>query len=366
MRDAHARKEAGVRSNPGGRQGREMTTESRGPDLDALRGRLAQDQRAILNTVWEHYHNQNRWISRDLLRERFGAPVLAAALDQLGGGVVSEYQDDGEECYRLTFLGVLLADQGRESEELLVRYLMFVRDRYRSDPRVEWVGSQEVEAALGLTRERSRLLRQLIRLSHWWGGGSGFGSLEWTVGVPIDVDDLPAESDLRGYVRDHVLRHFAPELFLSESGTLTLRIQEGREARPRDAFWFVQDPVLRRQLAMDWHEAQDVRQVRGWKSCVVLCGGILEAVLQDALGRSSPPAAPGVPERRSLADLVETATTLGILGQGALPLGPRLLGFRNLIRPDLQIRESVEVTKEDSEAALNAVKVCLRQVAALT
>ncbi|HYL82009.1 MAG TPA: hypothetical protein VEU07_14420, partial [Candidatus Acidoferrum sp.] len=100
-----------------------MTTQSREPDLDALRGRLTPGQRAILNSVWEHYRNQNRWISRDLLRERFGAPVLAAALDQLGGGVVSEYQDDGEECYRLTFLGVLLVDQGRESEELLVRYL---------------------------------------------------------------------------------------------------------------------------------------------------------------------------------------------------------------------------------------------------
>ena len=346
-----------------------MTTESRGPDLDALRGRLTQGQRAILNTVWEHYRTQSRWVSRHLLRERFGGPALSAALDQLGEGVVSEYQEDEEECYRLTFLGVLLADQGQESEELLVRYLAFVRDRFRSDPRVEWVGSQEVEAALGLTRERSRLLRQLIRLSHWWGGGSGFGGQEWTVGVPIDVDDLPAESDLRGYVRDHVLRHFAPELFLGDPGTFSLRVQASPQERPRDAFWFVKDPVLRRQLAMDWHEAQDVRQVRGWKSCVVLCGGILEAVLQDALSRSSPSAAPGVPggaDRGSLADLVEAATTLGILGQDALPLGPILLGFRNLICPDRQIREGVEVTKDDSEAALNAVKVCLRQVAALT
>ena len=346
-----------------------MTTESRGADLDALRGRLTQDQRTILDTVWEHYRDQNRWIPRHVLRERFGPPVLSAALDQLGGGVATECQEDEEECYRLTFLGVLLADQGRESEELLVRYLTFVRDRFRSDPRIEWVGSHEVEAALGLTRERSRLLRQLIRLSHWWGGGSGFGGQEWTVGVPIDVDDLPAESDLRGYVRDHVLRHFAPELFLGESGALSLRAQAGREARPRHAFWFVQDPVLRRQLAMDWHEAQDVRQVRGWKSCVVLCGGILEAVLQDALSRAGSPEAHGVPaatDRRNLADLVEAATTLDILGRGALPLGTSLLGFRSLIRPDWQIREGVEVTKEDAEAALNAVKACLRQVAALT
>jgi hypothetical protein len=346
-----------------------MTTESRSGDLDVLRRRLTQDQRAVLNTVWGHYRDQDRWAPRHLLHERFGAPALSATLDQLGGGVVAEYRDDDQECYRLTFLGVLLADQGQESEELLARYLIFVRGRFRSDPQVEWVGSQEVETALGLTRERSRLLRQLIRLSHWWGGGSGFGGREWTVGVPVDVDDLPAESDLQGYVRDHVLRHFAPELFLGESGGLSLRVQAGREERPRDAFWFVQDPILRRQLAMDWHEAQDVRQVRGWKSCVVLCGGVLEAMLQDALSRAESPSAHGAPTDtggKSLAELVEGATTLGILGQGALPLAPTLLGFRNLIRPDLQIRQGAEVTKEDADAALNAVKACLRQVVALT
>lgn len=345
-----------------------MTTDSRAADLDVLRGRLTQGQRAILDAVWEHYRDQNRWIPRHVLRERFGAPVLSAALTQLGGGVLTECQDDDEECYRLTFLGVLLTDQGQESEELLVRYLTFVRDRFRSDPRVEWVGSQEVEAALGLTLERSRLLRQLIRLSHWWGGGSGFGGREWTVGVPIDVDDLPSESDLRGYVRDHVLRHFAPELFLGETGGLGLRVQVGRDERPRDAFWFVRDPALRRQLAMDWHEAQDVRQVRGWKSCVILCGGILEALLQDAMNRAASPGSQDAPatDGMNLADLVEAATTLGILGQGALPLGPTLLDFRHLIRPDWQIRRGIEATKEDAEAALNAVKACLRQVAALS
>jgi len=78
----------------------------------------------------------------------------------------------------LTFLGVLLTDQGEESEGLLVRYLEYVRDRCKTDPSLEWVRSQEVEAALGLTAPRSRLLRQLIRLSHWWGGGSGFGDQE--------------------------------------------------------------------------------------------------------------------------------------------------------------------------------------------
>ncbi len=191
----------------------------------------------------------------------------------------------------------------------------------------------------------------------------------WHVERSLHAMGAATESDLRGYVRDHVLRHFAPELFLGEPRALTLRPRTSAHERPRDAFWFVREPALRRQLAMDWHEAQDVCQVRSWKSCVVLCGGILEALLQDALSRSSPPAAPGVPadpDGRSLADLVEAATTLGILGQDALPLGPRLLGFRNLIRPDLQIRESLKVTKDDSEAALNAVKACLRQVAALT
>jgi len=319
-------------------------------ELDSLRRRLTDDQRAILNATWEHYRDRGEWIPCRVLYHLFGKATVLACLGQLGANVICGMEDDEEEYYRLTFLGVLLTAQGEESEQLLARYLEYVRKRYEDDPRLEWVGSQEVEATLNLTADRSQLLRQLIRLSHWWGGGSGFGDQEWTVGVPIDVDEIPLGPDLRAYIRQHVLTHFLPQ------------VPSAPAVKPRQEFWFIQDPALQRQLAMDWREAQDVYQVRGWKSCVVLCGGILEAILPAALAREGH--APREAGGQDLAALLEAARARGILGAGAPPLGLALRGFRDLIHPGLAAGGRLEVTRDEAEAALVAVRMCLRHMAA--
>lgn len=319
-------------------------------ELDSLRRRLTDDQRAILNAIWGHYRDRGEWIPCRVLHHLFGKPAVLACLGQLGANIICGMEDDEEEYYRLTFLGVLLTAQGEESEEFLARYLEYVRGRSKDDPSLEWVGSQEVEAALCLTPDRSRLLRQLIRLSHWWGGGSGFGDQEWTVGVPVDVDEIPLGADLRGYIREHVLTHFRPQVVPAPA------------VKPRQEFWFIEDPALQRQLVMDWREAQDVYQVRGWKSCVVLCGGILEAMLLAALVHEGH--APTEPGSQDLTALVETARARGILGAGAPPLGLALREFRHLIHPGLEAGGRLEVTRDEAEAALTAVRMSLRQVAA--
>jgi hypothetical protein len=323
-------------------------------EIDTLRERLTADERVQINAIWEYFRDQNQWIPGRLLHQRFGKAAVRAVVAQLGENLVREERDEDEERCRLTFLGVLLTDQGRESERLLVRYLEYVRDRYRGDSRVEWVGSAEVEAALALTQEQSRHLRQLIRLSHWWGGGSAFGGREWTVGVPIDVDDLLGESDLQRYVREHLLAHFPAEARLA-----------GPEAGEGEAsggpFWFVRDSGLRQRLAADWHEAQDVCHVLGWKSCVVLCGGILEALLADALPRTSSAEGRGT---RALAPLVERAFAQGVLAPGSVRVGPALTAFRALTHPGRAPRRGIQLTRAEAENALEAVRACLRQLGA--
>lgn len=318
-------------------------------ELDSLRRRLTDGQRAIVNATWGYYRDRGVWVPCRVLHRLFGKAAVLACLGQLGTNVVYGMEDDGEEYYRLTFLGVLLTAQGEESEQLLAQYLEYVRNRYKDDPCLEWVGSQEVEAALNLTADRSHLLQQLIRLSHWWGGGSGFGDQEWTVGVPIDVDEIPPGPDLRGYIRQHVLTHFHPQ------------VPSAPPPKPRQEFWFIEDPVLQRRLTRDWHEAQDVYQVRGWKSCMLLCGGIIEAVLMAALGHEGH--APRDVGGHDLAALVETARARGILGAGAPPLGLALREFPALIHPGLAAGGHLEVTRDDAEAALIAVRMCVRQVA---
>jgi len=319
-------------------------------ELESLRRGLTEDQGDIVNAIWEHYRDRGEWIPCRVLDQRFGKATVLACLGLLGANIICRMEDDGEEYYRLTFLGVLLTDQGEESEQLLARYLEYVRNRYAENPRLEWVGSREVEAALNLTADRSQHLRQLIRLSHWWGGGSGFGDQEWTVGVPIDVDEIPPGADLRSYIRQHVLTYFRPQTPSAPPG------------KPRHEFWFIEDPALQRQLTMDWREAQDVYEVRGWKSCVVLCGGVLEAVLLAVSERDGQ--APRNARGQDLAALLDAARSRGILGAGSASLGPALREFPALIHPGLAAGGGLEVTRDQAEAALMAVRMCLRQVSA--
>ena len=318
-------------------------------ELDGLRRGLTDDQRAIINATWTHYRDRGEWIPCRALHHLFGKTAVLACLEQLGANVIRGMEEDQEEYYRLTFLGVLLTAQGEESEQLLAQYLEYVRNRFRDDPRLEWVGSQEVESSLKLTTDRSRLLRQLIRLSHWWGGGSGFGDQEWTVGVPIDVEEIPPGPDLRSYIRQHVLTHFHPQE------------PSAPAAKPRREFWFIEEPTLQRQLSMDWREAQDAYQVRRLKSCVVLCGGVLEAVLLSVLPRKCHTP---VPSSQNLSGLLEAATARGILVTGIPPLNPALREFSDLIHPGLFPGGKLELTQEDAEAALVVVRMCLRQISA--
>jgi hypothetical protein len=318
-------------------------------DLNRLRRRLTPEQRRELNALWAEFRDRNRWLSRQQLHAATGEAPARAALQALGEAVLRPGREDATEDYRLTFLGVLLADEGAESEALLIRYLEYVRDRVRADPGLEWVGSREVEAALQLTPERSRHLRQLIRLSHWWGGGSGFGQREWTVGVPLDLDELP-EHDLPAYVRQHVVVHFLPRP--SGQGLTVLPLAPAAASRP--PFAFLPDAALAERLAADWHEAQDVCQVRGWKSCVLLCGAVLEATLQAVLrGRGHVLGSEAAP----LSALAEAARDAGFLRE-ALPVPGALERYATLLG------SATPLTREDAEAALQAVRACLRGLAA--
>lgn len=322
-------------------------------NLDVVRDRITPPQRELLDWLWTFYCAQGEWAPCRFAHQRLGKATVQGARDGLGEDIVCVAGGRGREQYRLTFLGALLTSEGRLCEALLVRYLEHVRTQYRADPALEWVASQDVEATLGLSADQSRLLRHLVRLSHWWGGGSAFTGREWAVGIPMDVEELLAEPDLRRYVRAHVLAHFP-----AASAAGSAPAGGALEQPTGGAFWFVTDTGLRARLAEDWHEAQDVFQVRGWRSCVVLCGGVLEALLLEALPEGAAPAAGRV---RGLSALVAAAATAGILAPQALQVGRSLDAFAALIRPSRKSRGAA-VSRAEAEEALQAVRLCLRRL----
>lgn len=339
--------------------------------LADLRKRLTEDQRNVLNTVWEYYRDHSKWIPARLLHHQMRKEFVLATITPLGGTVIlKNFEAPGKEYYELTLLGVLLSDYGCDAEELLVRYFDYIRSQFMQNPEIEKVIGDEVRQALQLTQEQTKLLGQLVYMGRLWWSHASFGE-KWECGVPLDIDELPSVSDLRLYVQEKVIQNHDPQVPIDPNDRMRYSLSKGPKQRETE-FDFIQDSLLRDQLTKDWDEAQRVHEVKAWKSCVILCGGILEGMLLDVLRRDEQQARFAYQKRKGreaadldqwdLVDLVNVAKDLGLLSKSAEYLGHGLREFRNLVHPGKQIREKLSLTQEEAEIAFNVVKVCLREL----
>jgi len=181
--------------------------------VELLRQSLTDWQREILSHIWESYCDNDKWISTKRLHNIYGKPEVQQALRPLSASVVWEMEGGQTgNCYQLSILGIFLTDQAKELEELLVRYLGFLRDKFRSDPDFAVVANEEVEAALGLSSQKSQLLVRLITIGHMFGGSTCYSKEKWTATPIREVDDLPSVPDLGEFLFALVLRHYNPDL----------------------------------------------------------------------------------------------------------------------------------------------------------
>jgi len=128
------------------------------------------DRAEPLSTIWEHLLDHGQWITRRALHDpylRRGVHDIRARMEHLGGSLVFDYRAGDRECYRLTFLGVLLTADGPAIEVLLVRYLEWLRGRYRTNGRLDRVSIEEVAAGLQLTSAETAVLSRVLDVARW-------------------------------------------------------------------------------------------------------------------------------------------------------------------------------------------------------
>jgi len=185
-------------------------------NLDELRIQLTEDQHAILNTIWRHYmeaeDKNDSWIRAGILYHRLGKgqteETVHAALQSLGGTVVYETPNYGNgRRYTLTFLGMLLAEQGREIETVLAKALSRIRDLFLENSRGR-LNVRKAAEDIGLTELQSNLL---LRVFAWTDFLSGGGSTE-DAGWPLDIDDLVPVKDFKAYIQERELQKFDPSV----------------------------------------------------------------------------------------------------------------------------------------------------------
>ena len=204
-------------------------------DLDGLRDTLSRKAEEILNYVWDYHWKNSQWPSALTLYSKFEKASVLSALEPLGGHTIYSAWENGQEIYRMMFLGVLLTRQGIEAEDLIVSYLALVRDRFLTNPENIKITSQEIESALSLTSAQSFLLNRLLQLSFFFGGGGGVSQKEgdpWYINLPQDVADFPRNGDLRGYFKRRVMENYNPEIPITE-GARAMFVPKGKGTREK-------------------------------------------------------------------------------------------------------------------------------------
>jgi hypothetical protein len=184
--------------------------------LNNLRVQVTAQQRAILTTCWKHYCENGEWIDvRLLYHNEGGRPVVEGTLADLGGTIIFEQGDGTTTRYILTFLGILLSEESTQYEQLVAQYLGYLVALTATEPVRDYVGGQEVAAALHLTPEQSTTLGNLIQLGNFTAHGmGGYKTSEWNASVLTKTDTLPL--DLIGYVQTRAMASYDPDMPVSE------------------------------------------------------------------------------------------------------------------------------------------------------
>ncbi len=181
--------------------------------LEILRSGLTNEQRKLLTAIFTHFRIHKQWIiTRALHAEYGGKPAIQSSLKSLGGAIVFERDEQSRTYYQLTFLGVLLTEDGQTYETLLVRYLGYVYRKCIEETDRIRVNSSEVATDLSLDPQQLYLLGFLINLGRFT-NGSSIGADYWDAGIPSDVEDLP--SNLLEYVHRRAMELYYPDVPLA-------------------------------------------------------------------------------------------------------------------------------------------------------
>lgn len=179
-------------------------------DVNTLRNRFNTQQREILTSIWRYYLKESRWMPARLLHVTNGSKkAVRPIIDQLGGSIVYEQEENGSPYYGLTFLGVLLSSDGEHIEELLTRYLRIVRILAEQETHRTHVSSNEALSHLRLSTKALLELGRALFLSPLYSGGTS-SPTEWNAGLPKDIEDLP--DDLHTYICERAVEHYDPNL----------------------------------------------------------------------------------------------------------------------------------------------------------
>jgi len=320
----------------------------------------------LLNHVWDRRLEGRRfqWPPAISINLALDFPDIEFALGLAPPGTLFLVNGQPPQ-YGLSLLGVLLTAHGDSYQSMLVLYLGYVCARAKDNPLLPDNKRLEVASSLELTSGDSLTLGHLIHLSGLQGNHMSLGE-EWTCGYPEGIARLRFVPSMAEHVANLALE--AGQRVVAQLAPMQLATPiDAMTRRPKRGFRFVASSELRRSARTDWREARLAHRGRSWRSCVIGCGAVLEAMLLDGAEKDATAALAAysqkfvgralLPLRRwSLNELAEVCVELKILGDQSFHLAHALRFSRDLVHPGRAVRLRASIGKPEADLALATVR----------
>lgn len=354
--------------------------------LRELRSQLSPDQRAVINAIHSQfetdcaegrlareYVGSGPFVQKKRLHRAFTKSLVVECILGLGGSIIVDHPRGGSDGdrYELTCLGLMLTDEGDNCVSMLIKYLRLAIERYENDPDARELRSAEVQNALALDELALARLGSLVRLPGLpWRAGGTYSATGWANAIPDGVDDLAEVEDLALHVEARLVALYDSACPSDSHQQLQYLHRRHSLEMPR-GLDFIADTALRERAQHDLNEAHAVYAVRAWKSCIILCGGILECVLLDLVTRrrvdsvaltDQKSALPSDPRKWGLADLLRAAKALNVLRKSTGHLSEAVREYRNLIHPAQHLAQFVPLAQRDARLALDSLAAVIDDV----
>jgi hypothetical protein len=148
-----------------------------------------------------------------------------------------------------------------------------------------------------------------------------------------------------------------------------------RPAVAQPSFQFMGRADLRKIVERDYAELQRVKAVSAPKSRYVLCGGLIEALLLDALSADEPKAkaASKAPKLKggsqakplpdwNLGELIDVASELRIIETDTEQFSHGVRNYRNLIHPGKETQSKQRVAGEEADIGEKVLEIVIREL----
>jgi len=201
--------------------------------LTELTRNVSDDQRIILDRIWDYYLLNEKWIPAVALYKTLGKSSVLSNIKRLGGSIVFISRDaDQRERLVVTFLGVLLTTNGPTLALMFLQYLSYIKELLDSDCELKEIYGAQVRERLQLDPADSKLFNKALCFSPFSNGGS-FGENTWTAGLPVDADDLFSGIGIQEYFESTALKPYDPAVPTEGDRRLAYLNSKARDVFPQ-------------------------------------------------------------------------------------------------------------------------------------